>query len=117
LPTYPWTDFYWRELAHDTARFLRWLACPARGSRIISDVSIDFQVRCPKCNDKLVTGALKRGSLENKRKDAGDVIVGHATNDPLVGDHTWILADPQVKANLRKRIDEGFFGVLSDVEV
>jgi hypothetical protein len=80
------------------------------------DMNIDFQVRCPKCNDKLVTGALKRGSLENLRKDQGDVVVGHPTNDPRVGDHTWILTDPQVKANLRKRIDEGFFGSFSDAE-
>jgi hypothetical protein len=62
-----------------------------------------FFADCPACNNK-VTAFLVQGSLENLQKDAGDVKLAHPTNDPHVGDHTWILNDPQAKARLRKLV-------------
>jgi hypothetical protein len=71
-------------------------------------MNISFQARCPNCK-KTVTAAILRGSLEKLQADEGDVEVGHPTDDPHVGDHTWKL-DPQSIDNLRKKIAEGFFG-------
>ena len=55
-----------------------------------------------------MSAALVRGSLEELQQGAGQVQVGHPTDDPTVGDHNWML-DAQSAANLRKQIDEGFY--------
>jgi hypothetical protein len=62
-----------------------------------------FLADCPACNEK-VTAFLVRGSLENLLNEEGDVELAHLTNDPHVGDHRWILNDPQAKARLRKLV-------------
>jgi hypothetical protein len=62
-----------------------------------------FLADCPACNKK-VTAFLVQGSLENLQKDQGDVVLAHPTNDSSVGDHRWILNDPQAKVRLRKLI-------------
>lgn len=62
-----------------------------------------FFARCPACK-KSVTAFVVSGSLENLQKGEGDVELAHLTNDPHVGDHIWILNDPQAKARLRKLI-------------
>lgn len=59
-----------------------------------------FFADCPVCNEK-VTAFLVRGSLNNLLNEEGDVELAHPTNDPHVGDHKWILNDPQAKARLR----------------
>jgi hypothetical protein len=64
-----------------------------------------FQANCPACK-KSVSAFLVQGSLENLRKNEGDVRLGHPTNDPHVGDHIWILTDPEAKARLRKLISK-----------
>jgi hypothetical protein len=64
-------------------------------------MNASFLAFCPACN-KSVTAALVSGSLGNLQKDEGDVELAHPTNDPHVGDHRWMLTDPQAKANLRK---------------
>ena len=62
-----------------------------------------FLARCPTCK-KSVTAFLAQGSVENLQKDEGNVELAHWTNDPHVGDHRWMLNDPQAKARLRKLI-------------
>ena len=64
-----------------------------------------FSANCPACN-KSVTAFLVQGSLENLQKGEGDVKLAHPTNDPYVGDHTWILNDPQAKARLRTLVTD-----------
>jgi hypothetical protein len=70
-------------------------------------MNITFNAYCPLCR-KTVSAALVRGSLEELQQGAGQVQVGHPTDDPTVGDHNWML-DAQSAANLRKQIDEGFY--------
>ena len=62
-----------------------------------------FFADCPACNEK-VTAFLVQGSLENLLSEEGDVELAHPTNDPHVGDHRWLLNDPQAKARLRNLI-------------
>ena len=61
---------------------------------------MSFLTYCPECK-KNVSAALTTGSSENLKKDEGEVILGHPTDDPRVGDHTWIVNDPKTKANLK----------------
>lgn len=63
-----------------------------------------FLAFCPECK-KTVSVAFGVGSLENLKKGEGDVVLAHPTNDPYVGDHTWILNDPKAKANLQAYLD------------
>lgn len=82
------------------------------GDEVRNSVDISFQAYCPHC-EKSVNAFLVRGSLEKLQKNEGDVEVGHPTNDPHVGDHTWRLIK-QEKDNLRRMIADGFFGPLSN---
>ncbi len=60
-----------------------------------------FRIYCPICSESVDNAVLGHGSLENLRKDKGDVAVVHPTNDRDAPEHRWI-ADPQTKINLRK---------------
>ena len=65
---------------------------------------MQFSADCPICKTKVHNAVLGHGSMENLHKDRGDVALAHATDDPRVGDHRWVVKDPQVKARLRKLI-------------
>ena len=64
-----------------------------------------FFADCPAC-EKSVTAFLMQGSLENLLNEEGDVELAHLTNAPHLGDHMWILNDPQAKARLRNLITQ-----------
>ncbi len=65
---------------------------------------VSIRAFCPECKET-VSVAFRIGSLENLKKGKGDVVLAHATNDPHVGDHTWILTDPEAKARLRSYME------------
>ena len=71
---------------------------------IMRGMIASFTAYCPICKETVHNAVLGHGSLENLLKDEGDVRLAHPnpTNDPHVGDHNWILTDPQKKTNLRK---------------
>jgi hypothetical protein len=63
--------------------------------------NMNFSAHCLHCGET-VLAALLRGSTRNLIK-GGRVEVGHPTNDPLVGDHTWVLG-VEAKATLRRTL-------------
>ncbi len=65
---------------------------------------VSIRAFCPECKET-VSVAFRIGSLENLKKGEGDVVLAHPTNDPYVGDHTWILNDPKAKANLKSYLN------------
>jgi len=65
---------------------------------------VSIRAFCPECKET-VSVAFRIGSLENLKKGKGDVVLAHATNDPHVGDHTWILTDPEAKARQRSYLE------------
>jgi len=71
---------------------------------LAGESSMGFLAICPECKTR-VSVAFGAGTLENLKKGKGDVVLAHATNDPHVGDHTWILTDPEAKARLRSYLE------------
>jgi len=58
---------------------------------------------CPRCGKK-ASVALGSGSLENLKTGKGDVVLAHPTDDPKVGDHTWVLQDSSARARLKSLV-------------
>jgi len=63
-----------------------------------------FLATCPACKTK-VSVAFGSGTLENLKSGKGDIVLIHPTNDPSVGDHRWILTDPEAKARLKSFLE------------
>jgi hypothetical protein len=64
---------------------------------------MDFQAYCPECQ-KTVSADLRSDTLENLQTGKGDVVLGHLTDDPRVGDHTWVVNDSKVRANIKEHL-------------
>ncbi len=64
---------------------------------------MSYLADCPHCGKK-VSVALGSGSLKNLKTGEGDVVLAHPTDDPKVGDHTWVLRDTAARARLRSLV-------------
>lgn len=67
--------------------------------RQLNGAKMLFFADCPECGK--VQAAVTSSSMENLKTGKGEVTLMHPTDDPKVGDHTWVLGDSFARQRLR----------------